>query len=103
MAFVSKSHLKMGRQRIDDKKNEEDDVEGQQRQYQKQEEEMTLLQIFRRISQIPVFIYLVAQGLFGASESLLCASLLIAFFPHNNISLLLSCTQQQYRTKFRET
>jgi len=69
MAVVSRSHLKMGRRRIDDKKNEEDE-EDQQQQPKRKEEEMTFLQIFHRISQIPVFTYLVAQGLFGASELL---------------------------------
>ena len=59
----------MGRRRIDDKKIEEDE-EDQQQQPKRKEEEMTFLQIFHRISQIPVFTYLVAQGLFGASELL---------------------------------
>ena len=68
MAVVSKRHLKMGR-RIHDKKNDEDEEEQLiQRPKQRIEEEMTLLQIFHRISKIPVFMYLVAQGLFGASE-----------------------------------
>ncbi len=69
MAIMSRSHLKMGRRKVDDKKNEEDEEE-QQRQLKGEEKEMTLLQIFHRISQIPVFTYLVAQGLFGASELL---------------------------------
>ena len=30
------------------------------------EEELSLLSVFKRISQIPAFVYLVAQGLFGA-------------------------------------
>ena len=30
------------------------------------EEELSLLGVFKRISQIPAFVYLVAQGLFGA-------------------------------------
>jgi len=67
MAVVSRGHLKMGRRRIDHKKNEEEKDEEEQLQRPKQkEEEMTLLQIFHRISKIPVFTYLVAQGLFGA-------------------------------------
>jgi len=53
---------------VDDKKKEEDDEEEQQQLYPKEEVEMSLLQIFHRVSQIPVFICLVAQGLFGASE-----------------------------------
>eukprot|EP00574_Skeletonema_japonicum_P001754 CAMPEP_0201738548 /NCGR_PEP_ID=MMETSP0593-20130828/45308_1 /ASSEMBLY_ACC=CAM_ASM_000672 /TAXON_ID=267983 /ORGANISM="Skeletonema japonicum, Strain CCMP2506" /LENGTH=456 /DNA_ID=CAMNT_0048232769 /DNA_START=8 /DNA_END=1378 /DNA_ORIENTATION=- len=65
MAVMSRSHLKMGRRKVDDKKNEEDEEEQQQR-LKGEEKEMTLLQIFHRISQIPVFTYLVAQGLFGA-------------------------------------
>ena len=70
MAIVSKGHLKMGRGRIDHKKNEEEDDEEQLKRPKQKEEEMTFLQIFHRISKIPVFMYLVAQGLFGASESI---------------------------------
>lgn len=64
MAVMSRSYLKMGRRRADAKKNEEDE----EQQLRGKEKEMTLMQIFHRISQIPVFTYLVAQGLFGASE-----------------------------------
>jgi len=77
MAFISRKHLKIMQHNNGSKKKKEDDVddeehyqkeEGWQEDRRGEEKVMSFLQIFRRISQIPVFIYLVAQGLFGASE-----------------------------------
>lgn len=69
MSMVSRGHLKIDPKRIDDKKNEEDHyLEEQPLLPGKTDDDMTFLQIFHRISRIPVFSYLVAQGLFGASE-----------------------------------
>jgi hypothetical protein len=78
MAFISRKHLKIMQNNGRSNKKKEDDVnvddeehqqeEGWQEDRRGEEKVMSFLQIFRRISQIPVFIYLVAQGLFGASE-----------------------------------
>ena len=80
MAFISRKHLKIMQHNNGSKKKKEDDVdvdvdddeehriERSQEDRRGEEKVMSFLQIFRRISQIPVFIYLVAQGLFGASE-----------------------------------
>ena len=91
----------MGR-RIHDKKNDEDEEEQlMQRPKQRKEEEMTLLQIFHRISKIPVFMYLVAQGLFGASESISIQMRCVHFNMSllstlSSLYLLISCTQQKF-------
>lgn len=84
MAVMSKSHLRMGRRSVDDKKNEEDEEE-QQQHLKGKEKEMTLLQIFHRISQIPVFTYLVAQGLFGASELIQNTQKLLLISIHSQL------------------
>ena len=54
MAFASSRYLQMKTTKI---KEDENNAKG---------EELSLLGIFKRISQIPVFVYLVAQGVFGA-------------------------------------
>eukprot|EP00581_Thalassiosira_minuscula_P004543 CAMPEP_0183740338 /NCGR_PEP_ID=MMETSP0737-20130205/59367_1 /TAXON_ID=385413 /ORGANISM="Thalassiosira miniscula, Strain CCMP1093" /LENGTH=409 /DNA_ID=CAMNT_0025975375 /DNA_START=39 /DNA_END=1265 /DNA_ORIENTATION=+ len=54
MAFAAKRYLQMKVTKI---KEDENDSKG---------EDMSLLEIFTRISQIPSFVYLVAQGVFGA-------------------------------------
>lgn len=56
MAFASQRYLKMKTTKIKGDGNGEDG----------NGEEMSLLDIFKRISRIPVFVYLVAQGVFGA-------------------------------------
>jgi hypothetical protein len=80
MAFISRKHLKIMQNNGRSNKKKEDDVdvdvdddeehriERSQEDRRGEEKVMSFLQIFRRISQIPVFIYLVAQGLFGASK-----------------------------------
>jgi len=53
MAGAAKQFLKMNHKKIKEGGDEK-------------EEELSLLDVFKRISQIPAFVYLVAQGLFGA-------------------------------------
>jgi predicted MFS family arabinose efflux permease len=53
MAGAAKQFLKMNYTKIKEGGDEK-------------EEELSLLGVFKRISQIPAFVYLVAQGLFGA-------------------------------------
>ena len=53
MAGAAKQFLKMNHKKIKEGGDEKED-------------ELSLLGVFKRISQIPAFVYLVVQGLFGA-------------------------------------